>query len=109
MQPPFYQRSLEAVDFDLGPVNKDLPDILTAINFGGIGAVIAHEITHGYDDQGRKFDPDGNMNDWWQDEDAKLFKGKCDLMVAQAETWTFEDKPDAAGYTPKEGETTETK
>jgi len=91
MQPPFYQRSLDAVDFDLGPVSKDTPNLLAAINFGGIGAVIAHEITHGYDDQGRKFDSDGNINDWWQEEDAALFKKKCDLMAEQAATWTFED------------------
>ncbi|CAE8609053.1 unnamed protein product [Polarella glacialis] len=90
MQPPFYQRSLDTVDFDLGTA-KDTPELLTAINFGGIGAVIAHEITHGYDDQGRKFDSDGNINDWWQEEDAELFKKKCELMAEQAAVWSFED------------------
>lgn len=65
-----------------------------AINFGGIGAVIAHEITHGYDDQGRKFDSNGNICDWWQEADAELFKTKCALMAAQAKLWTFEDKPE---------------
>ena len=44
------------------------PEHLDAVNFGAIGAVIAHEITHGYDDQGRKFDDCGNICDWWQEE-----------------------------------------
>mmetsp|Transcript_56687 Transcript_56687/g.165877 ORF Transcript_56687/g.165877 Transcript_56687/m.165877 type:complete len:764 (+) Transcript_56687:57-2348(+) len=91
MQPPFYLRSLDVVDFDLGTISKDTPDLLTAINFGGIGAVIAHEITHGYDDQGRKFDSDGNINDWWKEEDAALFTGKCSRMAEQAASWTFVD------------------
>jgi len=94
MQPPFYQPSLESVDFDLGPVSRETPNLLAAINFGGIGAVIAHEITHGYDDQGRKFDSDGNIADWWQEEDAALFKQKCDLMAEQATKWKFEDLPE---------------
>jgi len=101
MQPPFYSRSLDTVDFDLG-AGKDRVDaasLLSAINFGGIGAVIAHEITHGYDDQGRKFDSDGNINDWWQEQDANLFKAKCALMAEQAEKWTFEDKPEDNGET----------
>jgi putative endopeptidase len=63
--------------------------MMLAINFGGIGAVIAHEITHGYDDQGRKFDHEGNICDWWQEEDTKLFASKTTLMGTQTETWTF--------------------
>ena len=50
-----------------------------AVNYGGIGAVIGHEIIHGYDDQGRKFDADGNLRDWWTTEDATAYdeRGKC--------------------------------
>ncbi len=66
---------------------------MAAANFGGIGAVIAHEITHGYDDQGRLFDADGNINDWWQPADAELFRAKTELMAAQAKLWTFTEPP----------------
>ena len=50
-----------------------------ASNFGAEGAVIGHEITHGFDDQGRKFDAQGNLHDWWTAEDAKAYdeRGKC--------------------------------
>ena len=57
LQPPFFD------------VNLD-----DAVNYGGIGAVIAHEITHGYDDQGRRFDAAGNLRDWWTPEDEKRFQ-----------------------------------
>ena len=49
-------------------------------NFGGIGSVIGHEITHGFDDQGRKFDENGNLNDWWKDSDAEAYQKKTDLI-----------------------------
>ena len=54
LQPPFFDKSMD-----------------DAVNFGGIGLVIGHELTHGFDDQGRKFDPQGNLNDWWTAEDGK--------------------------------------
>jgi putative endopeptidase len=62
LQPPFF----DAAQID-------------AVNFGGIGAVIGHEIIHGYDDQGRKFDADGNLKDWWTPADAASYddRGKC--------------------------------
>lgn len=66
MQPPFYD-----------------PEADDAVNYGAIGAVIGHEITHGFDDQGRKFDADGNLKDWWTDEDAKKFKERADKLVKQ--------------------------
>ena len=46
-----------------------------AVNYGGIGAVIGHEISHSFDDSGARFDKDGNMNNWWTDEDLKQFEG----------------------------------
>lgn len=55
-----------------------------AVNFGAIGAVIGHEITHGFDDQGRKYDASGNMNDWWQPADADQFNARAAVIVKQA-------------------------
>lgn len=66
LQPPFY--------------NSDADD---AVNYGAIGVVISHEMTHGFDDQGRLFDKDGNMNNWWTDEDAEAFKAKAQGLVDQ--------------------------
>ncbi|HBX45112.1 M13 family metallopeptidase [Limibacterium fermenti] len=52
-----------------------------AINYGGIGVVIGHEMTHGFDDQGRKFDKDGNLADWWTPEDATRFDERAAVLV----------------------------
>jgi predicted metalloendopeptidase len=52
-----------------------------AVNFGGIGMVIGHELTHGFDDQGRQFDAKGNLNDWWTEEDAKEFEKRAECFV----------------------------
>ena len=54
-----------------------------AVNYGGIGAVIGHEITHGYDDQGRKFDATGNLNDWWTEGDAQEFGRRARKVVEE--------------------------
>ena len=66
LQPPFFD-----VEMD------------DAVNYGAIGVVIGHEITHGYDDQGRKYDADGNLNDWWTDADAKDFEARAQKVVDQ--------------------------
>ena len=66
LQPPFFN-----------PAADD------AVNYGAIGVVIGHEMTHGFDDQGRQFDKDGNMNNWWTDADAEAFKQKTDILVKQ--------------------------
>ncbi len=66
LQPPFYDNAAD-----------------DAINFGGIGAVIGHELTHGFDDQGRQFDGDGNLRDWWTEADAKAFGQRADCIVDQ--------------------------
>lgn len=52
-----------------------------AFNYGAIGVVIGHEMTHGFDDQGRLYDKEGNLNDWWTEEDAKNFKERAQVMV----------------------------
>ncbi len=66
LQPPFYN-----------------PEADDAVNYGAIGVVIGHEMTHGFDDQGRNFDKDGNMNNWWTEEDAAAFRKKTDILVKQ--------------------------
>lgn len=62
LQPPFFDASAD-----------------DAFNYGAIGVVIGHEMTHGFDDSGRNYDKDGNMKDWWTKEDAKKFNEKADL------------------------------
>lgn len=54
-----------------------------AVNYGGIGVVIGHEMTHGFDDQGRQYDKDGNLKDWWTVEDAKQFNLRADKLADQ--------------------------
>ena len=54
-----------------------------AVNYGGIGAVIGHEISHGFDDQGSKYDGDGNLKNWWTDADREAFRGLTQRLVAQ--------------------------
>jgi putative endopeptidase len=62
-----------------------------AVNYGGIGAVIGHEMTHGFDDQGRQFDADGTLRDWWTKTDADKFKVRADQVVAQYNAFTVLD------------------
>lgn len=62
-----------------------------AINYGGIGAVIGHEMTHGFDDQGRQFDASGNLEDWWTKSDADEFKKRADEVVKQYDAYAVLD------------------
>ncbi|WP_426668349.1 M13 family metallopeptidase [Mucilaginibacter sp. McL0603] len=62
-----------------------------AVNYGGIGAVIGHEMTHGFDDQGRQYDGDGTLRDWWTKDDADKFKFRADQVVAQYNAFTVLD------------------
>jgi predicted metalloendopeptidase len=64
LQPPFFDKSMD-----------------DAVNFGGIGLVIGHELTHGFDDQGRKFDPTGNLRDWWTEQDGKEFEKRVSCVA----------------------------
>ena len=66
LQPPFYNSAAD-----------------DAVNYGAIGVVIGHEMTHGFDDQGRQFDKEGNMSNWWTKEDAVAFKQRTDILVDQ--------------------------
>jgi len=64
LQPPFFDKSMD-----------------DAVNFGGIGVVIGHELTHGFDDQGRKYDPQGNLRDWWTEQDGKEFEKRVSCVA----------------------------
>jgi endothelin-converting enzyme/putative endopeptidase len=65
--------------------NRDFP---SPMNYGGIGMGMGHELTHGFDDQGRKFDPQGNLNDWWTEEDAKEFEKRASCVADQYSGYT---------------------
>ncbi|MCB9950173.1 MAG: peptidase M13 [Planctomycetaceae bacterium] len=75
LQPPFFN-----------------PNADDAVNYGGIGAVIGHETGHAFDDQGRKTDGDGNLNDWWTDADATAFRERAQALVEQYNS--FKPLPD---------------
>ncbi len=62
-----------------------------AVNYGGIGAVIGHEITHGFDDNGSQYAADGNLKNWWTKEDAEKFKGRANQVVEQYNAFTVLD------------------
>ena len=62
-----------------------------AVNYGGIAAVIGHEMTHGFDDQGRQYDADGSLHDWWTKGDADKFKLRADMVVDQYNGFTVLD------------------
>jgi putative endopeptidase len=62
-----------------------------AVNYGGIGSVIGHEISHGFDDSGRQFDGDGNLRDWWTAEDGDKFKARAGMLVKQFGGYTVLD------------------
>ncbi|MDQ3019265.1 MAG: M13 family metallopeptidase [Bacteroidota bacterium] len=74
LQAPFFDKSFDA-----------------AVNYGVIGCVIAHEFTHAFDDQGSQFDGDGNMNNWWTENDLKAFKEKQKLIIDQYNQYTILD------------------
>jgi putative endopeptidase len=62
-----------------------------AVNYGAIGMVIGHEMTHGFDDQGRQFDKDGNLNDWWTEQDGKAFEERTQILVDQYNNFSVFD------------------
>jgi putative endopeptidase len=66
------------------------PDADDAVNFGGIGAVIGHEIGHGFDDQGSRYDGDGNLSDWWTEDDRANFDVLTQALIAQYDGFTPE-------------------
>ncbi len=81
----YYQPSAGQLVFLAGILQPPYfdPAMDDAVNYGAICAVIGHEISHGFDDKGRQFDAQGNLNDWWTKEDADAFKARAEKLVAQ--------------------------
>ncbi|MDP9038754.1 MAG: M13 family metallopeptidase [Acidobacteriota bacterium] len=79
----YYNASLNEINFPAGILQSPFFDRTqdVAVNYGHIGAVIGHELTHGFDDEGRRFDGKGNLSDWWTAEDAKKFEARTDCLV----------------------------
>jgi len=79
----YYDPSMNDINFPAGILQSPYysPDQGDALNFGSIGAVMGHELTHGFDDEGRQFDGHGNLRDWWTKEDAAKFQEKADCFV----------------------------
>jgi predicted metalloendopeptidase len=89
MTPPtvnaYYNPTQNNINFPAGILQPPFFDFKAddGLNFGGIGAVIGHELTHGFDDEGRQFDAVGNLHDWWTPEDGKAFEERAQCLVKE--------------------------
>jgi len=97
MTPPtvnaYYDPSENDINFPAGILQPPFFDFKAddALNFGGMGAVIGHELTHGFDDQGRQFDAEGNLHDWWTEADGKAFKERAQCIVDEYNSFVAVD------------------
>ena len=97
MTPPtvnaYYNPQLNEIVFPAGILQPPFfdPNVEDAVNYGGIGAVIGHEMTHGFDDEGRNYDAKGNLTNWWTSEDSSKFLGKANRIVSQFNNYTVND------------------
>lgn len=97
MTPPtvnaYYHPLLNEIVFPAGILQPPFFDANAddAVNYGGIGAVIGHEITHGFDDQGRNYDAHGNLNNWWLPEDSAKFVERAKTIIDQFDSYTVLD------------------
>lgn len=97
MTPPtvnaYYNATLNEIVFPAGILQFPFfhPDADDALNYGGIGAVIGHEMSHGFDDQGSKYDADGTLRNWWTDDDRKKFEQRTNLLAAQFDGYKVVD------------------
>lgn len=97
MTPPtvnaYYDPQMNNINFPAGILQPPFYDNRAddAVNFGGIGAVIGHELTHGFDDEGRQFDPKGNLRDWWTERDAKEFEKRAGCIADEYSGFTAVD------------------
>ncbi|UPL48943.1 M13 family metallopeptidase [Hymenobacter sublimis] len=85
-----YNSSMNDITFPAGIMQPPFfdPKADDAVNYGGMGAVIGHEITHGFDDQGRQSDASGNLRDWWTKEDAEKFTQRADMVGKQYDAFS---------------------
>jgi putative endopeptidase len=96
MTPPtvnaYYNPTLNEIVFPAGILQPPFydPKADDAINYGGMGAVIGHEISHGFDDQGSQFDPRGNLRDWWTGDDRKNFDERATCVEKQFDSYEVE-------------------
>jgi putative endopeptidase len=81
----YYNPSMNDINFPAGILQAPLydPNATDAENYGHIGGIVGHELTHGFDDQGRQFDANGNLSDWWAPEDARKFQEMTDCEVKE--------------------------
>jgi putative endopeptidase len=88
-----YSSTLNQIQFPAGILQPPFfdPNADDAVNYGALGAVIGHEMTHGFDDSGRQFDAQGNLRDWWTPEDAAKYKAAAQLVVDQFNAYTVVD------------------
>lgn len=97
MTPPtvnaYYDPTENDINFPAGILQPPFYDFKAddALNFGGMGAVIGHELTHGFDDQGALFDPEGNLKNWWTSEDEKAFKERTQCIVDEYDQFVAVD------------------
>ncbi|MDO6391838.1 M13 family metallopeptidase [Pontibacter sp. BT731] len=97
MTPPtvnaYYSPVMNEIVFPAGILQFPFfdPNADDAVNYGGIGAVIGHEISHGFDDSGSQYDKDGNLRNWWTAEDRSRFQAKADQLVQQFNDYTVQD------------------
>jgi len=89
----YYNPSMNNINLPLGILQPPYfdPKASAAVNYGAIGVVIGHEITHGFDDQGSQFDGNGNLHNWWTLEDAKKFKMATQCIIDQFSQYTIND------------------
>src|SRR5271170_152692 len=97
MTPPtvdaYYNPSMNDINFPAGILQSPLfdPKATDAENYGHVGAIVGHELTHGFDDEGRQFDGNGNLADWWTADDGKKFDEKADCEVKEYSNFTAVD------------------
>jgi len=91
----YYNPGTNEICFPAGILQKPFfsPEASLAENYGGIGAVIGHEIGHGFDDQGSQYDGDGNMENWWSDADRAAFEVKTKALIEQYDGFELRDLP----------------